>query len=191
VNRIKPMAKTQTAPEMKPEGAECEAGERFQKSDTGPISVRSMVKIDDDFHGWLLAQAAALRQQHHFLLDWQHLAEELEAMAARDRRELKERLKNLLLHLLKLKFQPGELHRHHSWRSSVREAREQISDILEDSPGIFQGKRDAVLASAYSRARDKAADDSGLAIDLFPVECPWSFDQIMQHDFFPGTPRDS
>jgi DNA-binding SARP family transcriptional activator len=138
---------------MKREGCERELGEHFEKSDTGPASVQSMVKIDDDFHGWLLAQASALRQQHYSLLDWDHLADELEAMAARDRRELKERLKNLLLHLLKFKFQADELHRHNSWRSSVREACEQISDILEDSPGIFQGKRDAVLAIAYGRAR--------------------------------------
>jgi DNA phosphorothioation-dependent restriction protein DptG len=145
-----------------------------------------MVKIDDDLHAWLLDQASALRERRYFSLDWEHLAEELEAIAARDRREVKDRLKNLLLHLLKFNFQPDQAHRHHSWRSSVREAREQISDILEDAPGIFQGKRDEVLAMAYSRARDKASDESGLPLSIFPTDCPWSFDRIMQPDFFPG-----
>jgi hypothetical protein len=83
------MTKTPTAPEMKREGCEREPGEHFEKSDTGPASVQSMVKIDDDFHGWLLAQASALRQQHYSLLDWDHLADELEATAARDGASLK------------------------------------------------------------------------------------------------------
>ena len=91
-----------------------------------------MLDIDTDFHGWLLDQAAALRARDHEALDWDHLAEELELMGARERRELRSELKILLLHLLKLKFQPGQLHRHHSWRNSIVEAREQIADITKD-----------------------------------------------------------
>jgi hypothetical protein len=64
-----------------------------------------MFTIEDDFHGWLLDQAAALRARDYESLDWDHLAEELETMGARERRELNERLKNLLLHLLKFKYQ--------------------------------------------------------------------------------------
>ena len=37
--------------------------------------------IDDDFNAWLLDQAAALRGLQPDSLDWQNLAEELEAMA--------------------------------------------------------------------------------------------------------------
>lgn len=143
------------------------------------------VQIESDFHGWLLDQASKLRSQRYRSLDWSNLAEELEAMAAQQRREIKKHLKKLLAHLLKFKLQPDELSHHHSWRSSIREAREDINDILEDSPGIFQGKRDEVLATCYKRARTLASDETDLPLGSFPETCPWSFDQIMREDFFP------
>ena len=68
-----------------------------------------MLDIETDFHGWLLDQAAALRARDYESLDWDNLAEELELMGARERRELRSELKILLLHLLKLKFQPSQL----------------------------------------------------------------------------------
>jgi Domain of unknown function DUF29 len=148
-----------------------------------------MFTIDQDFHGWLLDQAAALRARNYESIDWDHLAEELETMGARERRELRNHLKNLLLHLLKFKFQPSEVHRHHSWRNSVNEAREQIAYILADSPGIFQGKRDELVAEVYAYARRKAADQTNLPLDTFPPECPWTYEQIMELDFFPGVTK--
>jgi hypothetical protein len=77
--------------------------------------------INEDFHGWLLDQAAVLRTRDFEALDCEHLAEELELMAARERREMQSELKNLLLHLLKLKFEPGEVHRYNSWCNSIEE----------------------------------------------------------------------
>jgi Domain of unknown function DUF29 len=148
-----------------------------------------MIDIEQDFHGWLLDQAAALRSRHSELLDWDHLAEELEIMGARERRELRAELKVLLLHLLKLEFQPGEVYRHGGWMNSVEEAREHIADILEDSPGIFAGKRDEVLAEVYGRARRSAARESGLPASIFPLACPWSYEQVADPDFFPGLTK--
>jgi len=145
--------------------------------------------IEEDFHSWLMDQAAALRARDYESLDWDHLAEELELMGARERRELRSELKILLLHLLKLKFQPGLRHRQHSWRNSIVEVREQIGDIIKDSPGIFQGKRDEVLADVYLRARDKAARESRLPRGTFPETCPWTFEQIIDSDFFPGVTK--
>ena len=49
------------------------------------------------------------------------------------------------------------------------EAREQIADITKDSPGIFQGKRDELLADVYVRARDKGARESPLPLGTFPM----------------------
>jgi hypothetical protein len=150
-----------------------------------------MFTIEEDFHGWLLDQAAALRARDYEALDYEHLAEELESMGSQERRTLGSNLKNLLLHLLKFEYQPEEVQRFHSWRTSVNEAREQIADILEDSPGIFQGKRDEVLAKWYERARRKAADESGLPLSTFPKECPWTYEQAMDEDFFPRVPKSS
>ncbi len=148
-----------------------------------------MFTIEQDFHGWLLDQAAALRARDYEAVDWDHLAEELEIIGARERRELKDRLITLHEHLLKLKFEPAEVHRHNSWRNTIEETRERIGDILEDSPGIFQGKRDEMLVAMYKRGRKAAARSSGLPVSTFPEECPWTYEQAMDEEFFPGMPK--
>jgi hypothetical protein len=148
-----------------------------------------MFTIEDDFHGWLIDQAAALRARDYESLDWDHLAEELEIMAAQERRQMKERLITLQEHLLKLKFEPAEVQRHNSWRNTIEETRERIADILEDSPGVFRGERDEVLAETYGRARKAAVRSSGLSLSTFPEECPWTYEQMMDEEFFPGVTR--
>lgn len=47
-----------------------------------------MLTIEQDFHGWLLNQAALLRSRDYEALDWAHLAAELELMGARENAEL-------------------------------------------------------------------------------------------------------
>ena len=148
-----------------------------------------MLDIETDSHGWLLDQAAALRARDYEELDCDHLAEELEIMAARERRETKDCLITLQEHLLKLKFEPTEVHRHNSWRNTIEETRERIGDILEDSPGIFQGKPEEMLAETYKRARKAAARSSGLPLSTFPEECPWTYDEISDEEFFPGVTK--
>jgi Domain of unknown function DUF29 len=148
-----------------------------------------MFTIEDDFHGWLIDQAAALRARDYESLDWDHLAEELEIMAAQERRQMKERLITLQEHLLKLKFEPAEVQRHNSWRNTIEETRERIADIIEDSPGVFRGERDEVLAETYGRARKAAVRSSGLPLSTFPEECPWTYEQMMDEEFFPGLTR--
>ena len=148
-----------------------------------------MLNIEEDFHGWLLDQAAALRARDYEAIDWDHLAEEIEGMAAHDRRRVEKHLRKLLLHLLKFKFEPEELHRHKSWRDSVNTAREEIEEIRAESPGIFQGKPDEFVAKAYRRARRKAIDQSELPPGTFPEECPWTYEQVMDEGFFPGVSK--
>src|ERR1700730_17973075 len=78
-------------------------------SETGLITVKPIFetqmqqgpagKLVDEFYDWLLDQASALRNRQFNSLDCDNLAEELEAMAAEQRREIRKHLTNLLLHL--------------------------------------------------------------------------------------------
>ncbi len=154
----------------------------------GGVSHQSPIRIEADFHGWLLDQASALRREQFESIDWQHIAEELETMAAGERRALKNQLKRLLAHLLKMREQPAELNRHGGWRRSIRDARQQIEDIVEDSPGILQGRGEEILSRAYKRARIDASEETRSPLKNFPEKCPWSYEEAVREDFFPGGP---
>jgi Domain of unknown function DUF29 len=58
----------------------------FEPTASAPVSV------EKDFHGWLVHQAALLRSRDADALDWEHLAEEIDAIAGAERRELLRRL---------------------------------------------------------------------------------------------------
>ena len=95
-------------------------------------SVKTRVRYEDDLYAWSREQAALLRARRTEGLDWHHLAEEILSMAGRDRRELKNRLPIVLLHLLKWQAQPAR--RGASWRKSLRTQRRHIRDLLQAEP---------------------------------------------------------
>ena len=138
---------------------------------------------ETDFHRWAETQAGLLRLRSANSLDWDNLAEEIEALARSDRREIRNRLVVLCAHLLKWEFQPRL--RSNSWRSSVREARRQIAGLIEESPTLAGYPADK-LADAYGHGREDAEAETGLP-DL-PVDCPWTIDQVLDRDFWPGLP---
>ena len=72
-------------------------------------------------------------------LDIANLAEEIEDIGKSLKRELEGRLKVLLVHLLKWKYQP-EL-RGNSWLYSIEEQREQIEDHLEENSSLRHSPR--------------------------------------------------
>ncbi len=139
-----------------------------------------------DFYAWLNRQAQVLRSRESESLDWDHLAEEIEAMAAGEKRELTSHLKTLLVHLLKWKWESGR--RSFSWRNSIENARDELSDLFEQSPSL-KGKIGEVLPKAYIRAVREAANEMGYDDQrrntVFPQQCPWTFEQLMDERFWP------
>ena len=61
---------------------------------------------DTDFFAWTQQQAAALAAGKASDLDWANLAEEIESLGKHDRREIRNRLRVLVRHLLKWEYQP-------------------------------------------------------------------------------------
>ena len=141
-------------------------------------------KHDEDFYGWAMAEATLLRQGRFNQLDIKNLIEELECMGASEKRELINRLAELLMHLLKWQFQPNL--RGHSWIYSIREQRKQIQIHLKNNPSlktlIFPS-----LLDAYELAISKAAKETYLDEKTFPQECPYTFEQIIDNNFYPES----
>ncbi|MBV9290595.1 MAG: DUF29 domain-containing protein [Hyphomicrobiales bacterium] len=138
------------------------------------------MKYDTDAYEWTVEQAALLRKRAANELDYDNLAEEIESLGKSDRREVLSRLEDLVLHLLKLRYQPKK--RSPSWPGSVQEARNRLEDLLEQSPSLRPYTAEC-LPRAYVRARGKALRQTGLA--RLPETCPWAIDDVLSPDFWP------
>ncbi|KOR30467.1 hypothetical protein TI05_13950, partial [Achromatium sp. WMS3] len=86
------------------------------------------------------------------------------------------------MHLLKWQYEPQR--RSKSWHVTIVTQRSNITEILEDSPGL-KSLIQIVIATAYPKARKEAAAETGLQLAIFPVICPWNFEQIINDDFWP------
>lgn len=136
---------------------------------------------DDDFHAWSLSQGNALRKLRPAGIDWENLAEEVEALAKKDRRALKSCARTLLAHLLKLGYWRSERAANEGlWRSSVRNARHEIHDILADSPSLMSFLEQE-YHDCYRMASADVADLAGVAVPKSP---PWKLSAVLNEGFF-------
>jgi hypothetical protein len=137
---------------------------------------------DKDFYAWANEQAALLRAGKLGEADIEHIAEEIESMGKTEKRELVSRLTVLMLHLLKWKCQPGL--RGRSWRLTIEEQRFAVESHMADNPSL-KSRVDEAVFEAYRGARLRAERETGLDAEAFPEQCPWSFAQLTDHDFWP------
>lgn len=90
---------------------------------------------DRDFVAWCEETVAKLKTGCLSEIDIDSLIEEIEGLAGRDRRELKNRLRVLISHLLKrIYVKLSDDYR--GWELTIREQRRQIQDLLEQSPSL-------------------------------------------------------
>jgi Domain of unknown function DUF29 len=82
----------------------------------------------------------------------------------------------LLAHLLKWEYQAEK--RSRSWQSTIREQREQIEDLLSDSPSLKAYLEEA-LGISYPRGLALAVDETELDAEVFPKKCPYTLEQVL------------
>lgn len=136
-----------------------------------------------DFYAWTQEQADLLRSARFAELDLGHLIEELESMGASERRQLVSQLKILLAHLLKWQFQSHL--RSRSWEATIKEQRLSLLDLLDENPSL-KAIIDEQIAKAYRLARLLAVKETNFEEQCFPLDCPYSWQQIQDERFYPA-----
>lgn len=139
-------------------------------------SVASLYEADET--AWLDSTSQLLRTGRWEEVDTDTLAEYLEDTARRDRREVESRLAVLLTHILKWGHQPDQ--RSRSWKSSIVVQRQEL--ISEAGTGVLRNHAESVLGDAYRKAVERAAVETGLSEESFPVDCRYSLDELMAYD---------
>ncbi len=145
-------------------------------------SQRALARLyREDEVAWLDRTAELARARRFDEIDHRSLAEYLEDMARRDRREVKNRLVTLMLHLLKWQFQPAK--RTRSWATTIAHQRFELEDAVDIT--TLRNHAVDVLPTAYRRATRLASKETGLEESHFPEACPFSLDFLLS-DELPG-----
>jgi hypothetical protein len=138
-----------------------------------------------DFYAWSSEQARALRTRRPEKLDWENLAEEIESLGRSDKREVRNRLRVLLVHLLKWQYQTKK--RSPSWNGSIDEQRARLEMVLADSPSLRPAVQ-SLMDQTYAAARRRAGIEMRLSpaeVRELPETSPFTVEQVLDEEFFP------
>lgn len=133
---------------------------------------------DTDFYAWTHEQYEFIKNNKFDKLDIDNLLDEVEGMAKNVHNELYSRLKVLLMHLLKFKYQPNL--RSRSWKLTIKTQRLELKILIKKNPSL-KHELNEIIIDAYQSAILKAANETGLDEDIFPQECEWTVDQILNN----------
>lgn len=135
---------------------------------------------DRDYYLWLSNTAKFLKEKKFTQLDLENLIEEIESLGKSEKRSITSNLIILILHLLKWRYQTEK--RSNSWKSSIREHRRRIEELLNDSPSL-KNYLPEILDDCYLAAKKQASDETGLSLVAFPQKCPFSLAECLDEDF--------
>jgi Domain of unknown function DUF29 len=142
-----------------------------------PTGPQEPARYDRDLYSWAVEQAALLRAGRIAEADVLNIAEEIDDVGNEQYDKLESALRVILLHLLKWDHQPER--RSRSWRGSIRAQRHHIQKVLRKNPGL-KARLDEAVAEGYAAARIDAANETGLEDEVFPVDCAYSIEEIME-----------
>jgi Domain of unknown function DUF29 len=150
------------------------------------IETRASDLYQQDLYAWSKAQADLLRAGRFAELDLEHLIEEIEDVGGALRRSVRNRIRSIVEHLLKLEHSPAAEPRA-GWRATARTQRVRLRDAL--TPLLHREVAND-LGELYRDARalaEGALRDHGehAAADALPESCPYTLDQIAS-DWLPN-----
>ncbi len=135
-----------------------------------------------DFYQWAIHNAELLRHGRFTEIDVENIAEEIESMGKRDKRELRNRLRVLIMHLLKWQYQYKK--RSKSWSKTIYTQRREIKIVLKDSPSL-KYNIEIIINDAFKDAKFEFEKQTKISKDILPEIYPYTFEQLSDYDFWP------
>lgn len=135
---------------------------------------------NQDFYTWAKHQANMIRLGCWGEVDIENVVEELESMGKQQKHNLISFLKQLIMHLLKWKYQKEK--RSNSWINTIENQRQEIEYLMEESPSL-KSSYDECVQKAYKFAVKMASAKTGLNKRIFPEQNP--FERLLEENYFP------
>jgi len=141
-----------------------------------------------DSYLWIEKTIEVLKTQNLNDLDIENLIEELESLGKRDFNKVRSLLRQIMVHLLLLEYWSEEYwseeydrnHRH--WRGEIVAFRD---DLQENLTTTLKNKLIEEMEQIYSVALNVVINKTGLLQDDIPLDCPYSFQQLLDKTWYP------
>ena len=135
-----------------------------------------------DFAEWCAQQSALLENPALGTPDWANIREEIDGLAARDRKQLQDGIVRVIDHLLRMdrartSDPVGD------WQQTIWDQQIRIEVLLDQSPSLH-GQIGGIIEHGFPRARESAlqsfAEDRQADIAAaMPDTCPYEIDEIL------------
>jgi hypothetical protein len=112
---------------------------------------------EQDMVLWCADTIAKLREGNFANLDIEHLVEEIEGLANRDKKEVESRLDVLLAHLLK-RLYVNCPDNDCGWENTIREQRKQLRRLFKQSPSLKNHAAEVFLEAWQDALEDVRAN---------------------------------
>jgi len=137
-----------------------------------------------DYYLWIESTLKQLENRDAENLDWQHLAEEIEALGIEQRRKVESYLKQLLIHLLLCRYWESEkANCQRGWHIEICNFRDELEFSFR-SKTLYNYFLSCVQ-DVYIKARRQAIQKTGLNSEIFPKQCPFTLKDILNNDYLP------
>ena len=137
-------------------------------------------RYEEDYYGWVKEQAELLATKQFEKLDLPMLEEEILSLAWNQEKYIEYHLESLVFYLLIWEFQP--YWRGREWKGSINVLRHKLEIAFRENKTL-QEKMPASIKDQYFAPLYRAQRYVGH--ENLPSECPYTFDQIMNDEFYP------
>lgn len=137
---------------------------------------------EEDFYLWIETTVKFLKERQFSEVDFDNLIEEIESMGKSDKSALRSNLIIVMMHLLKYKYQNEK--RSNSWLVTIFEHRRRLKETFEDSPSLKPYFLE-VFDKCYKNAQKQAALETGLPMNTFPNESPFTPEEALDSEYLP------
>ncbi|NES23887.1 MAG: DUF29 domain-containing protein [Symploca sp. SIO3E6] len=144
-------------------------------------ALKHLYKTDE--YLWLEETISLLKAHSLEELDLEHLIEELESLGKRDLNKVRSLLRQIMVHLLLLEYWQEEQERNYRhWKGEVTAFRADLRDALTTS---LENKLKEDLESIYRTPLKIVLQKTGLSSNTIPDNCPYSFAQLFNDNWYP------
>lgn len=135
-----------------------------------------------DYLAWYEKTLEQLKNNHLNELDLESLSEVLENLVRDTKRSGESYLRQIIIHLLLIEYWESEKINRCHWAAEIVNFRSELdTDMTTD----FKKHLDLVKENIYQKALQYVIKKTALNKTLFPIQCPYSLEQLLDDDWFP------